>query len=122
MTQKPKTIEALGYIKQTDGVFTAICVNMGLFGQGKTADEAVKKAIEAIGSYVSYIQAEHPKDWEKYVYRSVPPEMVKEFQDGLNVMMSMTSEGGESKRKKKSLTPRKPFLPVRNFVEEIPVS
>jgi predicted RNase H-like HicB family nuclease len=74
-----KRIVAFGYIKEEEGIYTAICVNMGLFGQGKTPDEAVEKVKKAVVSYVKFVLAKHPDECEKFLNRPAPVNLINEF-------------------------------------------
>lgn len=106
-------IYAYGYIKEEDGVFTAICVNMGIFGQGNTPDEAYDGLINATDAYVKYILEKHPDDLDKYFNRLAPAKFVKEYTRGIENLQKML--------KARSCAPRQPrtFIPVRNFAQAI---
>lgn len=110
---KNKKVVAYGYIKEEDGIYTAICVNMGLFGQGKTPDSALNKVINAVLDYVEYIHKEHPDECEKYLNRPAPYEFVREYKRGIDNLKKLAET--------KNCTPRQPhtFIPIRNFAEKI---
>ena len=112
----PKQVVAVGYIKEEDGIFTAICVNLGTFGQGKTPEAAVRKLHKSTTYYLDYVSEEHPDNWEKYLNRPAPPDLLKEFMAGLEQLAKL------SKPKSRLATTRKPFVPVRSFAESISVA
>jgi hypothetical protein len=113
MERKNKKIIAYGYVKKEEGVYTAICINMGLFGQGKTPEEALKKVIKAVVSYVSYILEKHPDECEKYLRRPAPANLVEEFAQLIKVQKKLT--------KSKQCQPRQfdNFSPFRTFAETV---
>jgi len=113
MKVKDKNIIAYGYVKEEDGIYTAICVNMGLFGQGKTPEEALRRVIKAVGSYVSYVFKKHPDECEKYLSRPAPANLVKEFAQLIKVQIQLT--------KSKQCQPRQPynFSPFTTFAETV---
>lgn len=109
-----KKIIAYGYVKEEGGIYTAICVNMGLFGQGKTPEEALKKVLKAVTSYVNYVFDRHPNECEKYLNRPAPTEFIAEFEQGIRNLKGLV--------KSKQCKPRpsyNTFIPVRNFAEKV---
>jgi predicted RNase H-like HicB family nuclease len=110
-----KPIIAVGYIKEEEGIYTAICVNMALFGQGKTPEEAYDRVHKAIVSYIKYIFDKHPDEYEKYLNRFAPTEFIAEFEQGIKNLRELI--------KPKQYKPRLPyntFIPIRNFAEKVP--
>lgn len=83
---KKKKIIAFGYVKKEDGVYTAICVNMGLFGQGDTPEEALDNVMRATESYIDYILENHPDDCEKYFNRPLPISLLASPKGALYIM------------------------------------
>lgn len=110
---KIKKIIAYGYIKKEDGIYTAICVNMGLFGQGETPEEALENVIQATESYIDYVLEKHPEDFERHFNRPAPYSFVNEFKRGLANIQKLVES--------KSSVPRQSrmFFPVTNFAQEI---
>lgn len=110
---KNKKIVAYGYIKKEDGVYTAICVNMGLFGQGNSSEEALDKVFQAIDSYINYIREKHPDEHEKYFNRPAPHNFVSEFRRGIANLKKLSDT--------KTCAPIWPntFTPIRSFAEPI---
>jgi len=115
-----KPILAVGYVRQDEGIYTAICVNMNLFAQAATSEKAFEKIVDSIVDYVKYIHEEHPKDWEKYLYRYAPDEFVAEFVNSLKQMERLSKPISPRKFHKKPL--ERFHLPVRSFAEQISVT
>ena len=112
--RKNKRIIAFGYVKEEDGIYTAICVNMGLFGQGKTPEQALKKVIKAVVSYVSYVLEKYPNESDKFLNRPAPAHYIEEYKQGIKSLKKLT----ELKYRPRT-EPYSTFLPVRNFAEKI---
>lgn len=111
MKRKKIEITAFGYTKEEDGIYTAICINMSLFGQGKTPEEALKKVIKAIDSYINFVLEKHPNERKKYLYRPAPANLIREYKQGIKNLEKLM----ESKRYQ-ARQPYK-FIPERTFVE-----
>ena len=114
MKKNKKRIVAFGYIKEEEGIYTAICVNMGLFGQGKTPDEAFEKVKKAVINYVKVVFEEFPNECEKFLNRPAPMNLVNEFMHIIkNPKKSKTSIGCLPKQSHI-------FIPNNYFAEAIP--
>lgn len=113
MKRKNKIIIAYGYVKEEKGVYSAICVNMGLFGQGKTREEAFRKVIKAIESYITYVLEEHPNECEKFFDRPAPANFIKEYKQGKKILEKLIES--------KQCQPKQPyrFIPERYFAEKV---
>lgn len=114
MKTKKQGIIAFGYVKEEDGVYTAICVNMGLFGQGKTPEEALKKVIKAVDSYVAYVRERHPDEVDKFLNRFAPANYVEEFKEGINNLRKLMQTKHNIPKQ-----PDKISIPFRSFYEPI---
>jgi predicted RNase H-like HicB family nuclease len=108
-----RKIIAFGYVKEEEGVYTAICVNMGLFGQGKTPEEAIRKVIKAVDSYVAYVFEKHANECDKYLNRPAPADFVKEFKEIIRTQLELT------KLKQCQPKPSYNFFPLRTFAEKV---
>ncbi len=114
MKKTNKRIIAFGYVKEEDGIYTAICVNMSLFGQGKTPEQALRKVLKAVGSYVNYVHERHPDEVDKFLNRPAPAHYVEEYKEGIRILKRLT----ESKNCK-STQSYSSFIPVRSFAEKV---
>jgi len=115
MKRKKITIFAFGYIKEEDGIYTAICINMGLFGQGKTPEEALKKVKKAVASYIVYVFEKHPDEYKKYLNRPAPMNFINEFEQGFKNLLKELSKPKQCKP-----IPSFNFIPFGNrFAENI---
>jgi hypothetical protein len=97
MKKTNKRIIAFGYVKEEDGIYTAICVNMSLFGQGKTPEQALRKVLKAVGSYVNYVRERHPDEVDKFLDRPAPAHYVEEFKQGIKVRQKNADKKSEKK-------------------------
>lgn len=125
MKRKNSPIIAFGYVKQEDGVYTAICVNMGLFGQGKTPEQALKKVIKAVLSYVTYVLEKYPDQYEKFLNRPAPANYVKEYKQGIKEECKQGIESLKKRPQSKTYRPKESynsFIPVRTFAEKVPTA
>jgi len=114
MKGRNANIIAFGYVKEQDGVYTAICVNMGLFGQGKTPEQALNRVLKAVTSYVAYVLERHPDEREKFLNRPVSANFVKEYKEGIRGLRRLT-ESKVCKPRQSSIS----FIPVRSFAEKV---
>lgn len=114
MKRRNANIIAFGYVKEQDGVYTAICINMGLFGQGKTPEQALKKVLKAVDSYVAYVHERHPDEYEKFLNRPAPANYIEEFKRGIESLKRRTQPKESQLRR-----PYKSFIPIRTFAEEV---
>lgn len=119
MKRRTKGIIAYGYVKEEDGIYTAICVNMGLFGQGKTPEQALKKVIKAVLSYVTYVFEEHPDKSEKFLNRPAPANYVEEYNQGIKSLRIESLKKRTQPKENQLRQPYKSFIPVRTFAEEV---
>lgn len=111
--KKLKSIITYGYVKEEDGVYTAICVNMSIFAQGKTVEEAIENVMQAVGDYIEYVLEKHPEESEKYLNRPAPIEYIREFKKGIQSLQRLIDS------EKLTIPRTKSFVPVMNFAEEI---
>jgi len=114
MKRENKKIIAYGYVKKREGVYTAICINMGLFGQGKTPEEALKKVLKSVASYVDYVREQHPNECEKFLNRPAPANYIEEYKKGIKILMKLSESRPCQPRQSYSL------IPIRNFAEKVP--
>lgn len=122
MKTNNKDIIAFGYVKKQDGTYTGICINMGLFGQGKTPEEALNKVLKAVASYVTYVFDTHPDKWEKFLNRPAPANYVEEYKRGMKEEYRRAIESLKKRTQSKETQPKQPyssFIPVRTFAEEV---
>jgi hypothetical protein len=113
MKKKDRGIIAFGYVKRDGQVYTAICVNMNLFGQGKTPEVALKKVLQAVVSYVGYILENHPDDCAKFLNRPAPQDYLEEFERGLEELKKLKSQPCPPKQRYHIP------IPVINFAQNV---
>jgi len=75
----PDPFTVYGYTRPDENGYVAICVNLSLFAQARTQEKALKKLIRLIVNYLRYVDRKHPDEWEVYVNRPAPPEIMKEY-------------------------------------------
>lgn len=123
MSTKKRTHEivAVGYVKEEDGVFTAICVNMSLFAQGKTPDQALKKIMGTIDNYLQFVFEEPSNKWRAYLNRPVPNDMMLEYLNTLTQLATLSTVDLPARRTKTG-SKTHPFLPVRSFAQPISIA
>ena len=122
MKGRNTNIIAFGYVKEENGIYTAICVNMSLFGQGKTPEQALKKVIKAVFSYVAYVLEKYPDEYEKFLNRPAPASYVKEYKKGIKEECKQGIKSLEKRSESKTYHTRQPyndFIPVRTFAEKV---
>ena len=78
---KKKEFTEYGYIKKEGKIYTAICVSMSLFGQGKTKKEALKKLNKSIRSYFEYLEERYKKDYRRHLPESLPLQFQEEYDE-----------------------------------------
>lgn len=74
-----KKLELFGYTKKEDGRFVSICVNLSLFAQGKTPEEAFQKLLTEVKVYLDYVAEKHFDEWDAYTNRVSAPDIVEEY-------------------------------------------
>ena len=80
----PRGICVWGYVVKEDDIYTAICINFGLFVQAESPERAIKRILKLCGDHYTYIRKNHPQDWEKHLHQSLPKEFVNEYRQGMN--------------------------------------
>lgn len=125
----PKRITAFGYVKAEDEVFTAICVNMGLFAQAGSPNAAVDKIMKLIQNHVEYVKKHQAAEWERYLYQAVPQEFIIEFteicKEAQKLAKSLKIQGERGSQRSVKLQPN--YAPLltpsyRSFAQEISAS
>ena len=114
----PKQVTAFGYVRFEDGVYTAICVNLGLFAQGNTPEKAIKKIQKDICRYLEFVSTHHQVDWEKFLNRPAPKEFIDEFKRGLADMKKLA----ETKPANRGSQRQRYSIPSQTFAQEIPLA
>ena len=76
----PDPFMAYGYTRPDENGYIAICVNLSIFAQARTQEKAFKKLVKLILDYLRYVDRNHPDDWEVYINRPAPPEIMREFE------------------------------------------
>ena len=119
----PDGITAFGYVKEEDGAFTAICINLGLFVQDSNPSSAIDRMMELIREHVAYVKKHHGNDWEQYLYQPIPWEYVDEFESGLKKMIAILKnqkERGQQRRTARQLKWSPVSTPkLRTFAETL---
>ncbi|MCK4796508.1 MAG: hypothetical protein KAT05_03960 [Spirochaetes bacterium] len=83
-----------GYSKKENGHYVAICIDLNIAAQGATRKEAIDECMELIKGYAQYICDEYPDQFEKYIPRLAPQDLIDEF----NSIMSKSLQA-EAKKK-----------------------
>lgn len=75
----PDDFTAYGYFRKDEDVYTAIIVNLSLFAEGRTPQEALDRLKGAFEAYIEFVLVKHPDQVEKYLNRPVEQEYIDEF-------------------------------------------
>lgn len=81
-----------GYVKQDGDVWVAICVDLNLAAQGKTAEEAITECFSMIEEYLDYVVDKYPDKLNEYLSRPAPPELMTEYNSAMAARIIPRSE------------------------------
>jgi hypothetical protein len=81
MANNVKPIIFRGYIKEEDGHWVAVCIDLNIVAQGDTPDEARDECQTLIIGYLDYVCSTYPDDFHLYVQRPAPKEFFDEFME-----------------------------------------
>ena len=76
-----KTISFRGYTKKENDHWVAVCIDLNVVAQGKTADEAEATCYELIFDYLNFVGAKYPDRITEYVPRLAPKELIEEYDE-----------------------------------------
>ena len=93
--------------KEKDGSFYAVSMSFGLFAEGETAEEALKRLSEATIGYLKMCLEGNEKD--KDIYRGVPKEYNKMYDLFLSMKKSVTNKPVIS------IVKKSPFARIENY-------
>lgn len=57
----------------------AICIDLNIAAQGKTANKAIQECGELIKEYLEYVRSKYPKNIKKYIPRHASSELMNEY-------------------------------------------
>ena len=79
MGKSDQPIVFRGYIKKENKHWVAICIDLNIVAQGKTANKAVHECVGLISEYLDYVRTKYPDKMEKYIPRLAPKVLIDEY-------------------------------------------
>jgi predicted RNase H-like HicB family nuclease len=73
------TVSFRGYTKKEKDHWVAICIDLNIVAQGKTAQKAEDVCAELIQEYVEYVCSKHSDEINKFIPRQSPQEFIDEY-------------------------------------------